>query len=57
MGTDSTDNFDLETVEKPSSTFPLAQTVPISTVDRHSLGKHLLAGRAVNGCKTEDDPF
>ena len=32
MGTDSTANFDLETVEKPSSTFRLAQTVPTSTV-------------------------
>ena len=32
MGTDFTANFDLETVEKPSSTFRLAQTVPTSTV-------------------------
>ena len=32
MGTDSTANFDPETVEKPSSTLRSAQTVPISTV-------------------------
>ena len=33
MGTDSTANFfDLETVEKPSSTLRLAQTVPTSIV-------------------------
>ena len=34
MGTDSTANSDLETVEKPSSTFSFAQTVPTSTVYR-----------------------
>ena len=28
-------NFDLETVEKPSSTFRLAQTVPTNTVNTH----------------------
>ena len=34
---DSTANFDLETVEKPSSTFRLAQTVPTSTVPLHQV--------------------
>ena len=32
---DSTGNFDLGTVKKPSSTFSLAQTVPTSTVPGH----------------------
>ena len=52
MGTDFTANFDLETVEKPSSTFRLAQTVPTSTVDRQTDCVKELARSTISSCTT-----